>query len=162
MKRWLALAVLALVLAGGWLWLSPQVTLAQIKRAADAGDVTALSAHVDYPALRESVKQELRDKIDPNAGGLAAIAGAIVDRVGDPLIDAAVTPQGLRLIFASASAMPQRAAVAEPPLGLRADRMAIRREALGRFVLVDRTRPGTALVFAYRGLGWKLVGVRLD
>lgn len=157
MKRWIALAVLAIVLAGGWLWASPQVTLWQLKRAADAGDIAALSAHIDYPALRASVKQELRGKLDTRGGGLEALAGAIADRLGDPLVDAVVSPQGMRLVFAGAAAKPS----GTPPLGITADTMTVRRETLGRFALVDSGRPGTELVFAYRGLGWKLVGIRL-
>ncbi|WP_052507792.1 DUF2939 domain-containing protein [Sphingomonas hengshuiensis] len=161
MKRWIALAAVVMAALAAWFWFSPQVTLWQLKRAADAGDVAALSAHIDYPALRESVKGEVRGKLDARGGGLEALAGALVERLGDPLVDAMVTPQGMRMVFASATTPRADGTRQGPPLGMKAEAMRIRRESLSQFALVDPARPGAELMFGYRGLGWKLVGVRL-
>ncbi|WP_448664476.1 DUF2939 domain-containing protein [Sphingomonas sp. CJ20] len=163
MKRWtIALAALG-VLVLGWAWGSPYVTLWQLKKAADARDLGTLSAHVDYPAVRASLKQQLRARVaDQREGGLGGLARMVADRFGDPLVDAAVTPEGMRIIFATSptaedNSGPQRT------MGLDAGKMTVRRETLTRFALEPRddNGTGTELVFGLHGLGWKLIGVRL-
>ncbi|HWU95119.1 MAG TPA: DUF2939 domain-containing protein, partial [Sphingomonas sp.] len=58
-KRWIiALPVLAVLGAGGWVWGSPYYTLWQMKRAAEARDVEALASHIDFDAVRGSVKRQ--------------------------------------------------------------------------------------------------------
>lgn len=65
MKRILiALALIAVIAAGGWYWASPWWTLQSMKNAAEARDVDALSRHVDYPMLRENMKRQLRARME--------------------------------------------------------------------------------------------------
>ena len=82
-------AALAVLLAAvGWWFASPWWTLRAMREAAAAHDEKALSAHVDYPALRASVKSEIAKQMAGSGGGeaggtlatvVAAIAGPIVD-----------------------------------------------------------------------------------
>jgi hypothetical protein len=57
-----AFAAAALIIASGALWYfeSPAWTLHQMKAAADANDPDALNSYIDYPALREDLKTEIR------------------------------------------------------------------------------------------------------
>ena len=51
-------ALLLTVLAGTlvYAYASPYLTISRIRRAASAGDADTVNAHVDFPALRESIK----------------------------------------------------------------------------------------------------------
>jgi hypothetical protein len=155
MKRWLiALLLLVVVAVGGWTWGSPHYTLWQMKRAAEVRDVDALSGHIDFPAVRSSVKDQIAAQVGHQGGG---IVGALVrSGIGDTLVDAAVSPTGMRLIFAAA---PLTESEQPSPIKLKANEMRYRRAALDRFELTRSD--GAALVFRLRGLDWKLVDLRL-
>jgi hypothetical protein len=155
-KRWLiALIALLLVAAGGWIWGSPRYTLWQMKHAAEARDVDALARHIDFAAVRESVKAQLSARMGGGEGG--GVLGALVRAgIADTVVDAAVSPEGMRVIFAAAPlAETERPAT----IRIKASEMTYRRVALDRFVLTRGD--GAALEFRLRGASWKLTDVRL-
>jgi hypothetical protein len=162
MKRWLiALVVLVLVALGGWAWGSPYYTLWQMKRAAEARDVDALAGHVDFDAVRGSVRDQVSAELRRDRGGLLGeggpLLGALVrSGLADTAIDAAVSPNGMRVIFAAAPL-----AESEPPspIKLKASEMRYSRTAFDRFHLTRGD--GASLEFRLRGLEWKLVDIRL-
>ncbi|HEX2762325.1 MAG TPA: DUF2939 domain-containing protein, partial [Allosphingosinicella sp.] len=87
--RLLALACAALLLAAASWWLaSPWWTLWRMRAAAEARDAGALSAYIDYGALRRSTRRQLKRKIGPVGG---AVAGAAAG--------AAIRAETLRLLF---------------------------------------------------------------
>lgn len=160
MRRWLiALAVLLMVAGGGWLWGSPYWTLLQMKKAADARDLAALSARIDYPAVRADVKTQLRERLGHAEGSaLDRLGAAIAERLADPVVDAAVTPEGMRALFASAAV----ARAARPSLtSADPSEMRVRRDALGRFTLTSANGSGPEVVFELQGLSWRVTAVRL-
>lgn len=160
MKRWwIVLAVLLVIAAGGWLWGSPYLTLAQMKKAADARDLTALSARVDYPAVRADVKTQLRERLEHADGSpLDRLGAAIAEQVADPAVDAIVTPEGMRALFASAAV----AQAARPGLtSAKPGEMRVQRESLSRFALTSANGSGPELVFKLQGLTWRVTAVRL-
>lgn len=154
-KRWIiALPVLAVLGAGGWVWGSPYYTLWQMKRAAEARDVDALASHIDFDAVRGSVKRQISAQLPGEGGG---VLGALVrSGIGDTVVDAAVSPEGMRFIFAAAPL-----AETERPgtIKLKASEMRYHRVALNRFELTRSD--GAALEFRMRGMAWKLSDVRL-
>lgn len=160
MRRWIIALVALLVLAGGgWLWGSPYLTLLQLKKAADARDLTAISARIDYPAVRADLKTQVRERLD-RAGGseLDRLGAVLAERLADPLVDTAITPEGMRALFASAAV----AKAARPSLGdVKAEDMRVRRDSLGRFTLASSDGSGPEVVFALQGLTWRVVAVRL-
>lgn len=161
MKRWpIAVGVLLIVAAGAWAWGSPYWTVSRLKQAADARDVATLSAHVDYPAVRESLKLQLRERLGRTRSSddpLEALGAAVAERFAAPVVDALVTPEGVRVIFATGAG-----ASANRPgtLGVKADAMTLRRDGLGQFSLVQR-EGGGALVFRLQGLRWMLTDIRV-
>jgi hypothetical protein len=160
MKRWLfAAAALLVVLAGGWLWGSPYLTLSQLKKAADARDLAAISAKIDYPAVRADLKTQLHDRLGRADGSaLDRLGAAVAERFADPAVDAAITPEGMRALFASAAvAEAARPGVASATPGA----MRMRRDALGRFALVSTNGAGPEVVFELQGLTWRVTAVRL-
>ena len=165
-------ALLAVMLAAaGWWFASPWWTLRQVQRAADARDAAALSAYVDYPALRADVKQQAQRAVsqvaatdDPLVALGAALAGALVD----PAVEALVTPAGVAAMFAQApveqapvelNSPSRRAHFGLPKLDLgHAPR--IERMGLDQFRIVDPAGRGTAR-FVRHGLSWRLAGIKL-
>lgn len=157
LRRWIVAGAAAfVVLAAGWYFGSPWLTLYQIRNAAEARDATALSSHIDYEALREDVRRQLREKLRAEGVtrgrlGESLVIGAITDGVAD----AVVRPEGLAAIFAAEAAAP------DTPFRMRASEMAVRRDGLDQFRLVKRDGQGGELIFRRHGLGWKLSAVKL-
>ena len=171
--RTIAIAALLAVMLGaaGWWFGSPWWTLRQVQRAADARDAAALSAYVDYPALRTDVKQQAQRTIsqaaatdDPLIALGAAVAGVLVD----PAVEALVTPDGVAAMFAQAPVAETPVEKAPPargaPFGLPKLDLGhapkIERIGLDQFRVADRAGRGTAR-FVRHGLGWRLAGIRL-
>ena len=160
MRRWsIALAILLVVAAGGWLWGSPYLTLLQLKKAADARDLTAISARIDYPAVREDLKTQLRERLgDDKGSALDRLGAAVAKRFADPVVDAAITPEGMRALFASAAV----AQAARPSLAsAKPGEMRVRRDGLGQFSLTTANGAGPEVVFELQGLTWRVTAVRL-
>ena len=140
-SKWILAAAAALaLLAAGWWFGSPWWTLWRMREAAEAGDSATLASYIDFPAVRASTRAQLR----PRLGGL----GAALAR---PAVDALVSPTALRLAL-----LRKR----ERPDGAGLDLI---RTGAGEFRLHREGAGGGRgdLVFRRRGLGWKLVEVRI-
>ena len=166
MSRRALLIVAALVLAAGAAWYvaAPWLTLQQMRAAAQADDADALSAHVDYPALREDLKAEVMAQVmaeaqkDKSGGG--ALGMAIGAAMVGPMIDGFVTPAGLKAAFAANRK--KRAAGASMPAGNAFDvgeDVEIERRSFDEFVVGKPSGKDARMVFRRHGLGWKLSGV---
>jgi hypothetical protein len=156
----LAASLLAAVAA--WYFVSPGLTLNSMVAAAKANDADKLSAYIDYEALRRDMKADLTARLEAEArkaGGRRAELGLAMGRaLMGPMVDAMVSPQGMKAAFAAmkvGEAAPGERGAGEPPEPV------IDREGLGRFLVRNPVKPDSALVFERRGLGWKLVGIEL-
>ncbi|AHI73270.1 DUF2939 domain-containing protein [Burkholderia thailandensis] len=107
--------IAALIVAAGlvvYAYASPYLALRQMKQAIDARDAQAISAYVDFPALRISLKQQLTDelmrRIDARTrdNPLAIIGAMIGSALVGPLVDAYATPEGVAMLM---SGVPPRA-----------------------------------------------------
>lgn len=76
---------------------SPWWTLNRLRAAVERHDAEGVSAQVDFPALRDSVKSQLLGSIarDTGTNAFAAIGQAFARAVADPLVDAIVSPAGV-------------------------------------------------------------------
>lgn len=160
MRRWIIGLAAVLVVAGGaWLWGSPYLTLLQLKKAADARDLAAISARIDYVAVRADLKTQLRERLESSEGSpLDRLGAAVAERFADPVVDAAITPEGMRTIFASAAV----AQAARPSLtSAKPGEMQVRRDGLGQFSLTTANGSGPEVVFELQGLTWRVTAVRL-
>jgi hypothetical protein len=111
MRRLIAPLALVLAIAFGVLaFFAPHLTVRSMRLAAEAGDAQALSQHVDFPALRESVKQQLSKELGAQIAGFAGsselgrfgaqIAGVLGNNALDQAVDAMVRPETLSALFA--------------------------------------------------------------
>jgi flagellar basal body-associated protein FliL len=113
-----ALIVIAVIAALGLLYASPYIALDRMKRAADARDAETVNTYVDFPLLRESLKEQvgqlLTRKIDVQKSGnpLALLGAMIGAALIGPLVDSYATPDGVAAIL---NGMPPRGDPGEKP-----------------------------------------------
>jgi hypothetical protein len=118
-----------------------------MREAAEAGDANALAAYVDFPALRASTRAQLGARLGP-LGGLVA----------GPALDAAISPEALRLALGNGQGSASRGG------GGRGEKSGphdvdIFRTGASEFRVRGRH---SDLVFRRHGLGWKLEEIRLS
>jgi hypothetical protein len=99
-KTLIALATIALLLAVTS-YFSPHWTIYQMRSAIEKRDYAAFSQYVDFPALRESFKQQMTAALVEKTAGkqendpLAAIGKGIVASLVAPMLDIMITPAGV-------------------------------------------------------------------
>jgi hypothetical protein len=114
----ITLIVIVVIAALGFAYASPYIALNNLKRAADARDAQTVNQYVDFPALRESLKQQvaglLTRRLDAHGNGnpLAAIGAMIGVALIGPLVDAYATPDGVAALL---NGMPPRGDPGERP-----------------------------------------------
>lgn len=90
-KRWLIAAIALIVaLSVTWYFASPWYTLRQMRHAVQSNDADALSAYVDFPALREDMKSEIMAQVmdaQKDTSGLGALGTAMATAMVGPMID---------------------------------------------------------------------------
>lgn len=114
----LTLIVIVVIAALGFAYATPYIALNNLKRAADARDAQTVNQYVDFPALRESLKQQvtglLTRRLDVHSNGnpLAAIGAMIGVALIGPMVDAYATPDGVAALL---NGMPPRGNPGERP-----------------------------------------------
>jgi hypothetical protein len=160
---------LALCVAAAWLYFTPYMAVNKLQAAAERGDSQALNEMVDFPALRTSIRTEIQSAtargIQKDGGVFAAFGAAAAGFVVGPVVDAAVTPEGIGLLMKGQRPSNKRDDSGDDDETWRDDVKISRRwEASDRFVVQysDRESGGEriALVMRRDGLDWKLAGVR--
>ncbi len=170
MKK-IIIAALALLAAafGGWYFASPSYALMSLHDAVKAGDADAMEDHIDFPAVRESVKMTIKEKMAeqvsaPDADPMAALGMAMADKLLDPLIDGMLTPNGMAKFIehgakakGEAGASNGAAAAADKNSSAAPPNYKIERSGLSEFTVSfpdDKEAP--QLLFKRDGLSWKL------
>jgi hypothetical protein len=170
---WTAAFVLLALLA--WVASGPWRTLDGIRQAIRAEDTRALARHVDFPALRASLKPQLQDRIvraagaDAQAGPFAAFGVVVASGLAGGIVDAMVTPAGLGALMEGRKIWNR---VADVPPPSRSDTSAqseplpdVRMgfESASRAALTVPQDDGSALVLVLtrQGMRWRLSGIRL-
>jgi hypothetical protein len=163
--------VLAAVAAAAWFYASPYLVL-----PADRGDAETVGEHVDFPALRQSVKEALRAHPDVRNNPLARFGLALSPSITDALVDALVSPENVRQMLRGRPPRVARSGGGHPRAGDRGGDAGgggrrreaspeLRYESWDRFLVTfphpRRPQDAYTLVWQRRGLTWVLVGVRL-
>jgi len=158
---------------------SPLVAVRGLISAAKAGDAVALAERVDFPAFRQSLKDEMNAQLvarmrselkgsDRAFGGLGmmlapAIIGGAVDSLVTPETIAAMVRSGQTPSATDPARSDEVAQPAEPDNDIRQS-YGYRSLDLFAVTLTDPDRPEQALdlLMERRGLfGWKLAGIDL-
>jgi hypothetical protein len=170
MKRWVsAFAAILLVAAAGWFWASPLIAMHALKASAQAGDRDALADEVDFPAVRESLKSQLKAAVvgklaerKDGSNAIAALGAMFAVTIADGVIDAVISPDGIRTLVAQGKV--HVAGQTQTDDGSTPPHWVIERKGLGRFTAYPVT-PGDdkppILVFTRANLSWKLTDIVL-
>ena len=95
-----------LVLIAGYLYASPYLTLNGIKNAVQEQDAEKLSSYVDFPSVKQGVKDQFKAKIakemviEDNNNGFEALGSMFATAMIDPLVDGLITPEGIAALMA--------------------------------------------------------------
>ena len=170
----IALALLLAVSLVGWYFASPGYALVQLRDAAMAGDAEALESHVDFPAVRDNLKEDLRarlgEELQGSDDGSARLGAALGMAMVDPLVDGLVTPEAIARLVEEGEVAAGAARIEQGGAGEdeAAPEWVIERDGLSRFTARPQDREtlsvaadAPTLVFEREGLGWKLVELGL-
>ena len=176
MKKWIALIAVLLVALAGYAAAGPYLAINGIRTALAEQDTGKLERHVDFPALRVSIRAQLEDALARRAGSdvqsniFGAIALSVASNVMGTGVDTMVTPLGIGALLQGRSMWKQsiRQTVDGDTYGkpVPADPLKTathQYESLSRFTATVRDEDGDPVVFVFKrsGLTWKLADIRL-
>ncbi len=176
MKKWLVLVAVVLALMLGWLAAGPFLAINGIRTAVREQNAAKLSGHIDFPAVRTSLKQQFDDYLARRAGAeaqsslLGAIGLQLASGASDGIVDALATPAGLAAIMEGRSLWKRlggrRVAQDSGNAGAPPDpfeNATYRYESLSRFTVTVPNADGDPVVFTLtrQGLAWKVTEVRV-
>ncbi|RYZ70833.1 MAG: DUF2939 domain-containing protein [Lysobacteraceae bacterium] len=176
MKKWIALALVAVLLLGGYVAAGPYLAIHGIRQALAEQDTARLERHVDFPALRVSLKAQVEDQLARRAGSdlqsnpFGALALAVASNVVGTGVDAMVTPLGIGALLQGRSMWKKSIgetvdgdAYGKPVPADPLKQAEHHYESPSRFTATVHDEDGKPLVFVFRrtGLTWKLADIRL-
>ena len=163
-------SLFALLLCAGaaWFYFTPFMAVDRLEAAAEAGDSQALNEMVDFPALRTSIKSEIQGSvargIQRDGGPFAALGSAVTGMIVDPVVNAAVTPEGISLLMKGRSPGDGDDSGEDDEKWRERTKITRRWEASDRFVIRYSDRESgderISLVMRRDGLDWRLSGIR--
>ncbi len=177
MKRPLILIgfFVAVALGAGLAYASPYITISRVRAAAAKGDAETVNTHIDYPALRESLKgwigasmakEMAKSNLKDNP--IAALGAALALVMVDKMVDAMVTPEGVRMMLEGQRPRPQpqgqgkREEKSGQPSNTQTQ---MSYEAYDSFIVKVRKkdRPADEFTMVWRrsGFTWKLSALRM-
>lgn len=177
MKKWLALIVVVLLVVAGWIAAGPYLTINAIRSAVQEQDAAKLSQHIDFPAVRAGLKQQVDDHVVRRAGAdvqsslVGSIALQLASGATDGIVDAMATPAGLAAVMEGRNfwhrlngrrADSGDSYATAPPLD-PLEGAKYRFESPSRFTATLANADGDPVVFVLtrQGVSWKVTDVRL-
>lgn len=161
-------AVAAAILLAVSAFASPWWSLYSLRAAVERHDAEAVSAHVDFPALRDSLKGQLMTAMQQAVRGddnlFARLGAAMAAAALGPVVDAMVSPAGVMAMLETGKvklAKPSAPAEAEADTERRPDWSLHYRGWNG--IAAESDAPRSArFIFRREGLwGWKLAAIEL-
>lgn len=158
---------------------SPYITVYQMQKAAEQHDAPALSAYIDFPRVRQSMKDQLNGEVADKLGGdvqdnpFAALGSALAGVVVDKMVDVYVTPSAIEHLMAGEKPKSAQGDEGQPvPTNTDTHPKEKRKpwadasmsyESLNRFAVNVKVEGGASSKFVLHreGLGWKLAEITL-
>jgi hypothetical protein len=152
---------------------APYITVYQIKEAAEKRDAVALSEHIDFPSVRQSLKDQMNASIAQKIGSDQAMQDSFLGSLGkqvgglfvDKVVEVYVTPSGIRQLMLGekpkvlevevpAAESGEKPEPSEKPLS----HSSMRYVSLDRFVVYHKNKAGKEAQFVLhrQGIQWKL------
>lgn len=103
MKKFVYLAIGLIVIITIYLYASPYLALNNIKKAAQAGDADTLSEYIDFPSVKQGLKDQINAQImkevtQKDADGFEALGAMLATAMIDKAVDGIVTPDGVAMM----------------------------------------------------------------
>ncbi len=162
-KVYLAAAAALVLLVGGYIAAGPYLALNGIRDGIVAEDEAALAAHIDFPVLRESMKEQIAAamtaRMEERSGGdpeMIAMGKLFASKMVEVMVDKIATPAGLAMMTSTKGAE-ERLNKDNVLTGL-----GVSYEAWNRVVVTQAHKPDATLVLSREGLSWRWTGVRLQ
>lgn len=165
-KLWWLVGAFAL-LAGIYLVGSPYLTVYQMKSAAQKHDGEKLSEYIDFPSVRQSLKDQLNAHVademasDPEMADnpFSAIGSALAGTLAEKMVDAYVTPAGITRLMAGSSLRDENdsGSYGSDPFS----NVSMGYQAFDKFAVTVKDDDGGDGKFILRrsGIGWKLTDI---
>lgn len=105
MKKLLPWLAGLLVILAIYLYASPYIALYSIKNAAEQKDADKLSGYIDFPSVKQSIKDQVKVAMveeiaaSDEQDGFEALGTMLAAAMVDPIIDGVVTPDGVALML---------------------------------------------------------------
>lgn len=171
MKKGLAVAIALLAIGlAGWYFASPSMAMNSLRSAAIEGDREELKERVDFPALRESLKEQVRAHMvaemakEKDSNPFAALGMAMAGAIVDPMIDGIVSPAGIKAMVQQGRMVDATADKAAAPKDSKPVDWKIDRRGFTKFVATPEVQDGgraPSLIFKRDGIGWDLVDIEI-
>ncbi|MBW2149392.1 MAG: DUF2939 domain-containing protein [Deltaproteobacteria bacterium] len=102
-KRVLFVALVVIMAAGAFV-AQPYITVYRYQAALKSGDVDRINEYIDYPALRHSLKTQIRlmfikEMARDSKTAFGPLAMGFVGLFADKMIDVLITPEGMAAMF---------------------------------------------------------------
>ena len=103
MKKFVYLAIGLIVIIAIYLYASPYLALNNIKKAAQAGDADTLSEYIDFPSVKQGLKDQINAQImkevtQEDTDGFEALGAMLATAMIDKAVDGIVTPDGVAMM----------------------------------------------------------------
>jgi hypothetical protein len=157
-KKLILFALLAGLLLMAYAWFSPYLAMWGIQRAIESNNPAALERYVDFPRVRESLKSDLNrrllEEVAKDQTGFGALGLLLIAPMVEHMVNAFITPEGLASIGTGED--PQQG-----DLGAVRSWSLLRR-GFSEILVHPKDNPEEGLVMERRGLGWKVVRLKLN
>lgn len=103
MKKFVYVAIGLIVIIAIYLYASPYLALSNIKKAAQAGDADTLSEYIDFPSVKQGLKDQINAQImkevtQEDTDGFEALGAMLATAMIDKAVDGIVTPDGVAMM----------------------------------------------------------------
>ncbi len=159
-------------IASGGAYYAPYLTINNMKNATENQNIDALSKEINFPELRVSIKESVKNQVLRHVAGSEQITATapkitpeLVEKMVSPMVDKLITPEGLdQLIHDKVPGAKIDLANLEKDIAKSDIKMGY--ESLDRFVVhitdkVDRSKD-VSLILKRNGLAWQLSGIDIS
>jgi Protein of unknown function (DUF2939) len=165
-----ALGTGIIAISGVGVYYAPYLTVNSIKNAAENRNADALSQSINFPALRTSIKENIKaqalKKIAEDSGTQTSkITSELVEKTVNPVVDKLVTPEGIeQVMFDKIPAA--KIDLTQLDRDLAKSNISMGYESLDRFVvhITDKANRAkdVSLILKRDGLAWKLAEIDIS
>jgi len=165
-----SLSIGIVAISGVGIYYAPYLTLNSIKNAAENRNADALSQSINFPALRMSIKENIKAQVlkknaENETGQVPKLTAELVEQTVSPVVDKLVTPEGIEQIMFDK--VPEaKINLTQLDKDLAKSDIQMGYESLDRFVVhitnkTDRSQD-VSLILKRDGIGWKLAKIDIS